>query len=271
MSETANLITEQALATLKTELDVLSQNLLTSQSDVAAIQTYAENRLASIEALLTAQLAATQAALIAQVVAAAQSIITHIPNPIAPAPPASVIPIGGVIIYSGPSDVFQISGLGVESGKYTEWAICNGALHSFSDGTSFQTQNFLNKFIIGGRPNIGDTTWVTDVDGDIVPTNSGGLASYALLPENTPNHTHTLQMDGWYARGTTNLDPPSVPYVFGVTRLDAPHNAPPFQTLRTVITGTSQEAGTSPIAIPTTPPYYAAAYIVKVRETYSVR
>jgi microcystin-dependent protein len=86
-----------------------------------------------------------------------------------------VIPVGGIIMWSGPSTSIPAG-----------WALCDGGNHS-----GHLTPNLMDKFIIGA--------------GNIYPVgNAGGSSTVTLAAANLPPHTHTYNDWQFLETGTAN-------------------------------------------------------------------
>lgn len=87
----------------------------------------------------------------------------------------AIVPIGGIIMIDGTeTPYFDIGGTGLGSGKWENWAICDG-----NNGTP----NLTDRFIVGA----GNTYAVGD---------TGGAASVTLATTELPAHNHAVTDPG---------------------------------------------------------------------------
>lgn len=270
----SNLITSAAISSLRTELDLAVTNLVNSQEDIANVQGYADARIQQIIDLLTSRLASTQAGLIEQIRQATVEIIDAIPAPIAPPAAPSILPIGSIIMYSGPTSVFPGDGAG--TGAFAEFALCNGATHSLPNGGSVTVADLIGKFVVAGE--VIDDSWMTDLVNENGSA-SGGNSTITLNEAQLPAHRHNLIMEKWFAHGSTNVAGTSTKFLYGLTRnpwnpaeLGGNHSNHEYDTLQGNSTNAAgvQASGDGseiePISI--VPPFVAIAFIQKIKETY---
>lgn len=146
-----------------------------------------------------------------------------IENPVGPGtPPASTIPLGGIMIYSPMpgrvmSDDFNlITGLGIEGTGWFGWAVCNG---------------------LNDTPNLGDSFVLGFKNGVNTDNQTGGEAQVTLNLTQIPSHSHKYRnaVGTAYQRGNTgsgmfdNGNPPAPEKDTSSVGGGLPHNnMPPF-------------------------------------------
>ena len=88
---------------------------------------------------------------------------------------ASIVPIGGIIMYFGSIDNFDENGRGKSTSDVYHYGLCNG--NSYGDIIS---PNLKNRFVVGagGKYDVGET---------------GGEASHTLTVNELPSHKHSIQ------------------------------------------------------------------------------
>ena len=94
-----------------------------------------------------------------------------------------IIPIGGIIIWSGAANLIGSTSSG---GTGSGWALCNG-----SNGTP----NLVNKFVIGATNSTGDSTY-PNLSPNCTP---GGSAQTVVV-----THTHDISSDGAHGHGVND-------------------------------------------------------------------
>lgn len=151
------------------------------------------------------------------------------------------VPVGGIIMWSGTTN-------NIPAG----WALCNGQTVN-----ELTTPDLRNRFVMGAGG--GNST-------------TGGLASVTLAQSNLPVHTHDYKdaffIEEWkQSHSSTNNQIPDMQYestgdvnAGGNEGFDN-NNEWIWFRLRT----TYESGSASPIAVPTLPPYYALAYIMRVQ------
>lgn len=140
-----------------------------------------------------------------------------------------VMPIGGIIIWSGNSSLFDSSGKGIDA--MIGWALCNGENN---------TPNLQNHFVLGAA-------------NDAQVNNTGGQSNISIGLQNLPSHTHTIySTQGGFGNLGLGLQAedgsPHVPFVLSTSA---------FGTQATDPTG-----GDVPIDI--MPPFVQLYYIMKI-------
>ena len=143
----------------------------------------------------------------------------------------SLIPVGGILMYSGSLGNFDGSGRGLSNTDVYPFGICNGNTY----GTIF-APDLRDRFIVGAglSYNIGDS-------------NSLSLSAVGLVAANLPPHSHTIAVnDTGSSAGQNNLS-----YVHTSIGGSDPN------TFNSSLVG-------SGVPHENRPPYYALAYIIRV-------
>ena len=94
-----------------------------------------------------------------------------------------IIPIGGIIIWSGAANLIGSTSSG---GTGSGWALCNG-----SNGTP----NLVNRFVIGATNSTGDSTYP-----NLSPNCTPGGSAQAVVV----THTHDISSDGAHGHGVND-------------------------------------------------------------------
>lgn len=125
-----------------------------------------------------------------------------------------IMPIGGIIIWSGDSTNFDDTGKG--TGSMQGWAICNG-------------QN--------GSPDLRDQ-FIVGAGNKYALNQQGGNASVTLTPQQIPSHSHSYYITqgnntlGWGYKGSTDYSFGNVASTTGNSGGGEPFdNRPPFFAL----------------------------------------
>jgi len=137
-----------------------------------------------------------------------------------------IMPIGGIIIWSGSADSFDSSGLGI--GSMIGWAICNG---------NNTTPDLLDSFVVGAGNSYS-------------PGQTGGSAEVTLNEGNLPSHSHTINSSNFGTLGIGLTPENGSVYIPFVTQ-------PGLGPTGTDFTGSGNNFSIMP-------PYYALYYIIKI-------
>ncbi len=194
----------------------------------------------------------------------------------------ALVPTGSILLWSGST-----------SSVPTGWALCNGQTVARTDGTgNITTPDLTNKFVVcaGTSYSVGSTGGATSVTPTITLTNQAVTLTEAQVPAHAhtitvtdPGHNHTINDPGHahsYDRsngGTVvNGSVAAVGAEQGKTNTVTGTNFTgiSINTRVTGITASNSSFGGSgshihnntaaSSAIPTLPPYYALAYIMKL-------
>ena len=143
------------------------------------------------------------------------------------------IPVGGIILWSGAI-------ANIPSG----WALCNG-----QTANGQVTPNLTDRFIVGAGSGYA-------------VANTGGAASVALTEAQMPSHSHSYK-DGYFIEAAINsnyygIDDTGLTNLRGSGSSDSDNRYIYYRNMTTAATGGSQ-------AHENRPPYYALAYIMRVR------
>lgn len=147
-----------------------------------------------------------------------------------------------------PATFFSGTGLGLTTGEWDGWAICNG-----QNGTT----NLSNLFVVGGQmDNVGisgySSGWQTNVTGAALKT--GGASSYALINNNLPTMNVQVTGKAYQAAANTGLPRAIVSADWsGADKVDP-------NPIATFGSNPSASPAVPQVAVPTTPPFYALAY-----------
>lgn len=147
-----------------------------------------------------------------------------------------IMPIGGIIIWSGDASHFDSNGIGM--GQMIGWAICNGY-----NGTP----DLRSRFIVG----------IDEVD--YKHQSVGGQYPVKLKKENMPSHTHSVNDPGHshgLFHGSIETGSPTGNWQIDINN---PSKESYSQTGITLDTSGGDEA------FDNRPPYYAVYFIMKIQ------
>lgn len=164
----------------------------------------------------------------------------------------SVIPVGAIIMWSGPA---------VPDG----WALCDGASYQGVNSEVIKTPNLSGRFIVGYAPEDGDGTPDYHKIG-----NAGGLTTVTLTATQMPSHGHSMDYSGsHYHQVTAYDDHYSHSGVARESNMKRPyddyHGEFPVYTSTdgSHIHTINAAGGNAPHE--NRPPYYVLAYIMKIK------
>ncbi len=197
-----------------------------------------------------------------------------------------VVPVGGIIMWSGAADAIP-----------TGWKLCDGGTYAKMDGSGNITVPDLNdKFIMGcggtnaaplTAPTIGTTGGQTSVTPTITVTNEAVALTEAQMPSHTHTatvtevaHTHTASQAAHTHTVTGAAYTGAGGYGSGVVSTNSTNttsSAQPAVTVDSAVTGisvsnASKGSGATHIhnntatssAVSTLPPYYVLAFICRI-------
>jgi len=194
----------------------------------------------------------------------------------------ALVPTGSILLWSGSTSAIP-----------TGWALCNGQTAARSDGSgNITTPDLTNKFVVcaGTSYSVGSTGGASSNTPTITLTNQAVTLTEAQIPThshtatvNDPGHNHTISDPG---HQHTYLKPTQDNVLYGTVMTNVYRSASSGQATdmaytnisinnrSTGITVTNSSVGSSAShihnntaassAVPTLPPYYALAYIMKL-------